>query len=1321
MNKTLRIFFVLSLYCTCTFAQKPLYNRQQIKRLDDLSTDILKKEKDSYAKALGLAKQNGWTIRTTHKDGTTMALQGLDGLGNPIYYKTHSNFDAGKTTRTNSLYEGGSLGLKLNGGSTFMVGKLAIWDGGAVLRTHQEFGSRVTQLDNASTTDAHATHTTGTMIASGINPIARGMSFGANISAYDFSNDLSEMTKASPDLLISNHSYGAYAGWSFNTTRNRWEWYGTDKMSTTEDFKYGFYEESASAWDKLAYNAPYYLMVQSAGNDRNNAGPAPGTWYFLGSSTRDSSKAERNQSIDYDLIDTHALAKNCLTVGAVITFPNAPKSPSDVRMSSFSSWGPTDDGRIKPDLVGVGVSVVSTTNTNNTGYGSLSGTSMSSPQVAGSLFLLQELYASLNDKQFMRSATLKALALHTTDEAGRNPGPDYEFGWGILNAEKAATVLLNKDKSHLVLEKQLAQGEGFTQNFIANGRGPLSFTIVWTDPESPATLLVKENLNSRVPKLINDLDIKVSDGSGNFLPWVLDPEQPAKAATKGDNFRDNVEQISILDAVPGKTYTLTVSHKGTLVRAPQAYSLVISGVSGAVYCASTATDKADSKINNVTFGSINSTAKADCASYTDLTNLVANVSVGQQVPLELTLGSCGASTDKIAKVFIDWNGDADFDDANELVTTTPSISGTGTFKTTVNIPAGIVVGNSTRMRVVCTETTDASKVNSCGNYSKGETQEFLIKFIRPALDLALVGLGAPDNNFCSGIPINNVSVVFRNAGINAIQGFAVKVQVKDESNTTVGSFEGVYTKSLGSLSEDKLIVKGSFEPKVGHNYTFALSLELSNDQDPSNNTLTVKRNAAAANVPPTAKAFACEEELNLTAEGNGTVYWYDAPQGGNLISIGNKVIKPKPTQSSFYAALNDFSGTVGAPNKAVFPTGGYNQFSPSVRITTQVPLILEAARLYIGNAGKIIFSVQRESDGVEVSSVVLDVKATRSPALAGVQDNDPNDQGQVYPLGLTIPLAGTYQIAVAFEDGATIFRNRDNIKGYPFTIPGVMSIIGNTASAPSDPLQFYYYFYDLKVKAAGCVAPNRTEVKVGAGQQSAANIAGANSIAACAGASVTLSANAGTSFAWRKDGKEIANANKNTFEVKEAGQYAVTVKETDKCPVVSPSVGVSFKPLPPRPDITRADNVLTTTSTNTLQWFFNSSPIIGASSKTHVGLQTGRYYVQSTVEGCSSISDEITIIVTAQETPLQALALLEVYPNPVVNEIVTIKYRNNEPSNKAQLSIYDLSGILLKTQAMEYKEGAWTVSTSLSGAPSGQLILKVSDQKSDYFRKVTKQ
>src|SRR5690606_22947565 len=85
-------------------------------------------------------------------------------------------------------------------------------------------------------------------------------------------------------------------------------------------------------------------------------------------------------------------------------------------------------------------------------------------------------------------------------------------------------------------------------------------------------------LNDRTPKLINDLDIRITDGVTTYYPWKLDPENPAAAATQGDNIVDNVEQVYLQNPVAGQKYTITVSHKGTLVNNSQNYALVITGI-----------------------------------------------------------------------------------------------------------------------------------------------------------------------------------------------------------------------------------------------------------------------------------------------------------------------------------------------------------------------------------------------------------------------------------------------------------------------------------------------------------------------------------------------------------------------------------------------------------------------------------------------------------------------------------------------------------------------------------------------------------------------
>ena len=257
-------------------------------------------------------------------------------------------------------------------------------------------------------------------------------------------------------------------------------------------------------------------------------------------------------------------------------------------LSSFSSWGPADDGRIKPDLVADGINVLSSIATSNNAYAIFSGTSMSSPAAAGSGFLLQEYYYRLH-RSFMRSATLKGLLIHTADEAGPADGPDYQFGHGLIDMPKAAAVITSNNTDQLIQENTIADAGAFSTPVTASGKGPLIVTICWTDPAAAVDEI--NILNNPTRKLVNDLDLRVTGNGTTYLPWVLNRLSPGSPATHGDDSLNNMEKIVIPNTIPGQTYYILVTHKGTLRYGSQAYSLIVSGVNGQSYCTSTITGK----------------------------------------------------------------------------------------------------------------------------------------------------------------------------------------------------------------------------------------------------------------------------------------------------------------------------------------------------------------------------------------------------------------------------------------------------------------------------------------------------------------------------------------------------------------------------------------------------------------------------------------------------------------------------------------------------------------------------------------------------------
>ncbi len=555
----------------------------QVDALESFAASATLRSEAARQAALEQALLLGWPVRSEGQEGRVMELQALVSGRPPRYYMT-DNLNAADSVSTDEVWPGGSAGLSLTG-SGMVLGE---WDGGKVRSTHQEFGGRVTQSDSASTLSAHSTHVAGTMIAAGVAAQAKGMAYQATLGARDWNSDSAEMASAAAGgLLLSNHSYGIITGWYYNYLGDGlWVWFGDESVSTVEDANFGFYDSETQTWDQIAVNAPYYLIVKSAGNDRNDSGPTPGTqhWYYsntthnwaLSTAVRDPDGG----TTGYDTLPTSGVAKNILTVGAVGDLIGGWSSAAGVSMSSFSGWGPTDDGRIKPDLVANGVGLYSSISSNDSSYASYSGTSMAAPSTTGSLALLQQHYQNTHGGSSLRSATLKALVLNTTDEAGSYSGPDYAFGWGLLNTLSAAQLISQLDSSAALVEQSLTNGSTYSLTITATG-GPIRATLAWTDPAAtPPTW----SLDPTTSMLVNDLDLRLSQGGSTWYPWVLDPANPASAATTGDNSRDNVEQIYLAAPTSGQSYTLTVSHKGSLSSAPQPFSLVVSGGVAGVSC-----------------------------------------------------------------------------------------------------------------------------------------------------------------------------------------------------------------------------------------------------------------------------------------------------------------------------------------------------------------------------------------------------------------------------------------------------------------------------------------------------------------------------------------------------------------------------------------------------------------------------------------------------------------------------------------------------------------------------------------------------------------
>jgi len=159
--------------------------------------------------------------------------------------------------------------------------------------------------------------------------------------------------------------------------------------------------------------------------------------------------------------------------------------------------------------------------------------------------------------------------------------------------------------------------------------------------------------------------------------------------------------------------------------AQDSFSLIIGFVPE--YCISEATNTADTMISEVQFGSvINDTSAGGCVTYSDFTDdetLTDSFEVGTTHDIKFFVGTCNGTYTKAGKVYIDWNYDGDYDDADEMVFESSAQNSNWLAEGTFTVPTGIPSGPKF-MRIVVSE--DENNISPCGTYTYGETEDYKI-------------------------------------------------------------------------------------------------------------------------------------------------------------------------------------------------------------------------------------------------------------------------------------------------------------------------------------------------------------------------------------------------------------------------------------------------------------------------------------------------------------------------------------------------------------------------------------------------------------------
>jgi len=424
-----------------------------------------------------------------------------------------------------------------------------VYDGGTADQNHPDFGGRVTELDTSGV-HYHSTHVAGTIGGSGASsggtyagmaPNCTMVSYGFEMEGGlqegflytepgDIEADYSEAISVY-GATISNNSIGT------NTAPNGFpcDWEGN-------------YSVTSALIDTIVRGdgtnplfAEPFRIVWANGNERQVS-------RCLGVEGYPS---------PYHSTAPPACAKNHITVGAM--------NSNDDSVTDFTSFGPADDGRMKPDISAPGCQSnddqgVTSCNSGG-GYTTLCGTSMASPTACGiGALLIQDYRQLFPGEPDFRNSSLKVLFAHSAVDLA-NPGPDYQTGYGSIRAPAAVDLL----RSGNWFEASINHGDTYRLIALVGPEDTeLKVTIAWDD--YPGT-------ENTIPELVNDLDLKViGPDDTEYWPWTLDKLNPAANAVRTQaNHVDNLEQVWIPNPAPGAYQVEVIGFN--VPEGPQPFSL----------------------------------------------------------------------------------------------------------------------------------------------------------------------------------------------------------------------------------------------------------------------------------------------------------------------------------------------------------------------------------------------------------------------------------------------------------------------------------------------------------------------------------------------------------------------------------------------------------------------------------------------------------------------------------------------------------------------------------------------------------------------------
>jgi len=771
-------------------------------------------------------------------------------------------------TRGRSLHRASNLDTQTGTGRNYTgdgIGVMCRDDG--LVGPHIDFQGRLTN-HTSDPTGTHGDGVSGIMAGAGnLNPSMRGMAAGSTLEVVQYvANFLDSQTNNlinSGDVQITNSSYsnGCNAG----------------------------YTSIARTVDTQTRNIPTMMHVFSAGNsNNNNCGYGAGNQWG-------------------NITGGHKQGKNVITTANVYY---------DGELVSSSSRGPAHDGRIKPDIAANGQNQNSTAP--NNGYLVFGGTSGAAPGIAGIAAQLYEAYGDENGGALPQSALIKATMLNTANDAG-NIGPDYKFGWGIVNALRAAILI----EDGRYLSSTITQGTTNNHSIIVPaGTEQVRFMVYWSDPEAS----VGAN-----PALVNDLDLVVTDpSSGIHLPYVLDESPNAITldlpATNGVDHLNNMEQV-LLNTPAAGSYDIDISGFNVPM-GPQEYFVVYEIISDKIVV--TYPNEGESFVpgetESIHWDSMNTTADFDLAysvdngaSWNMITTVANDVNTyGWMVPSSVTGGALiRVSSDSFsdtsdgsfsianlvygeeviqvcptqATVVWDAVSNATSYDFYKLGTTYMDLLG-NTADTFFQFP---IANASENFWVAIVARNNAegwkSRRTIALNYGGGLLSCSLNN------DLAAISINNDPSDFtlvCSGSNEATVTATFRNTGIDQQSNFMVSYQLDSEP-----AIQETFTGNLPSGQQAAFSFTTPLVLPANGTYNLTVSVGLAGDQDSSNDevdaTIFVLLDATAVDFQETFEVNGFPPPAWFVHNPDGSITWQEQP---NITGVDGN-----PTTTAF---LNNY-------------------------------------------------------------------------------------------------------------------------------------------------------------------------------------------------------------------------------------------------------------------------------------------------------------------------------------------------------------------------------------------------------------------------------